>query len=49
MMLAGLFDDSDDFVLETQYFIDQKPDLYSFENSTTDLTGEQVAEMMGLG
>ncbi len=49
MMLAGLFDDSDDFVLETQYFIDQKPGLYSFENSTTDLTGKQVAEMMGLG
>ena len=49
MMLAGLFDDSNEFFLETQSVIDQKPDSYSFENNTTDLTGKQVAEMMGLG
>ncbi len=49
MMLVGLFDSSNDFVFDTQYFIDQKPGFYSFENDTNNLTGEQVAKMMGLG
>ncbi len=49
MMLAGLFDNAEDFVLGTQYFIDDKPAFYSFANKTNDLTGEQVAKMMGLG
>jgi len=49
MMLAGLFDDDEGFVFETQYFIDDKPSFYSFSEKTTDLTGQQVAEAMGLG
>ena len=49
MMLAGSFDNAEDFVLGTQYFIDEKPSFYSFANETQDLTGAQVAEMMGLG
>lgn len=49
MMLAGLFDDQEKFVFETQYFIDNKPDFYNFKESTNNLTAAQVAEMMGLG
>ena len=49
MMLAALFNEADDFVLGVQYFIDQKPSSYSFANETQDLTGDEVAKMMGLG
>jgi hypothetical protein len=49
MMLAGLFDNDEDFVLETQYFIDNKPSFYSFANETANLTGAEVAGKMGLG
>lgn len=49
MMLAGLFDDQEKFVFETQYFIDNKPDFYNFKENTNNLTAAQVAEMMGLG
>jgi len=49
MMLAGLFDDQEKFVFETQYFIDNKPDFYNFNENTNNFTAAQVAEMMGLG
>jgi len=49
MMLAGAFDDAEDFKFGTQYFIDDKPAFYSFANETQDLTGEEVAKIMGLG
>jgi len=49
MMLAGSFDNPDDFVLETQYFIDNKPSFYNFAEETNNLTGAEVAEAMGLG
>ncbi|MZR30164.1 GFA family protein [Sneathiella litorea] len=37
----GLFGD-DDFVLDHQIFIDEKPAFYTFANKTTMMTGEEV-------
>ena len=45
MMLAGLFEDNHDFKFVTQYFIDNKPSFYSFENETTCLTSAEIAQM----
>ncbi|MBE9216826.1 GFA family protein [Plectonema cf. radiosum LEGE 06105] len=39
---VGLLDDDENFVLEKQIFIDQKPQFYSFANQTQNMTGEQV-------
>ena len=39
MMLARLFDSRDDFVFETRYYFDDKPEYYSFENDTHDFPG----------
>ncbi|NJL78678.1 MAG: GFA family protein [Richelia sp. RM2_1_2] len=39
---VGLLDDDENFVLEKQIFIDQKPHFYSFANQTKNMTGEQV-------
>ena len=49
MMLAGSFDDASDFTLNMQYFIDSKPSFYDFKNDTKNLTGKEIAEIMGLG
>ncbi len=49
MILAGLFDNDEDFVFDTQFFIDNKPSFYGFANETANLTGAEVAEKMGLG
>ncbi|PHQ72191.1 MAG: aldehyde-activating protein [Sneathiella sp.] len=38
----GLFENGDDFVLDHQIFIDEKPAFYSFANETTDMTGAEV-------
>ena len=38
----GLFGDEDDFVLDHQIFIDEKPAFYTFANKTTMMTGEEV-------
>jgi len=42
MMAAGLFDDSPDFTLSHQVFIDKKPDFYSFSQETTDETEAEI-------
>jgi hypothetical protein len=39
---VGLFDDSDQWTLAEQIFIDQKPSFYSFSQETKMLTGEEV-------
>lgn len=39
---AGLFSNDNHFAMDTQIFIDQKPDYYEFTNKTPTMTGEQV-------
>ena len=39
---TGIFDNEDGFVLDSQIYIDHKPDYYHFGNETTDLTEEEV-------
>lgn len=39
---VGLFEDSDDWTLAEQIFVDAKPSFYSFSEKTTDLTGEEA-------
>lgn len=39
---AGLFPSDSDFTFNEEIFIDEKPDFYSFANSTNKLTGEEV-------
>lgn len=39
---AGLLDDEENFALELQIFIDEKPSFYSFANKTKNMTGEEV-------
>jgi len=41
----GLFQDSIDFNLETEIFIDEKPAYYSFSNDTKKMTGAEVFAM----
>ncbi len=43
---AGVFD-SDDFVLDSQIYIDRKPDYYALANETTTLTEQQVIDLYG--
>lgn len=38
----GLFEDSKQWVLSEQIFIDEKPSFYSFAESTKSLTGSEV-------
>ncbi|MBB4284622.1 GFA family protein [Roseospira goensis] len=38
----GAFDDQDDFTMESQIFIDEKPPGYSFANETPTLTAADV-------
>lgn len=47
MVPAGLFDDQENFVFESQVLIDRKPDYYSFANETNDLTEAEILEMVG--
>jgi hypothetical protein len=47
MIPIGLFDESEDLVFETQVFIDQKPDYYSFNNKTRNLTGAEIFALFG--
>lgn len=39
---VGLFEDSDDWMLADQIFIDQKPSFYSFAEKTRNLTGAEA-------
>lgn len=36
------FDDGEDLLFKSQIFIDQKPDYYSFENKTENMTTAEV-------
>jgi len=42
---AGIFDISEDLVLDHQLFIDEKPKYYSFANETKNMTGAEVFAM----
>lgn len=42
MMPAGLFDNSEQFELDHQVFIDKKPSFYSFANKTSDMTEAEL-------
>ena len=39
---AGIFQDTDEFKLVNQIFIDEKPAYYEFANQTKTMTGEQA-------
>lgn len=39
---VGLFDGDEEWVLEQQMFIDEKPPFYAFANETPTLTGAEV-------
>jgi len=47
MVPVGLFDDHEDFVFESQVFIDRKPSYYSFSNKTKDMTEAEIFAMYG--
>ncbi len=42
MIPVGLFDDSDDLVLDHEVFIDEKPAFYSFAEKTEQMTGAEL-------
>jgi len=42
MMAAGALDDQTGLTLESQVFIDEKPDFYTFANETKTMTGAEV-------
>ncbi len=42
---AGLFDDQEHLVFDTQVFIDNKPSFYSFANETNNMTEAEVFAM----
>lgn len=44
-VVAGLFDDTKNMVLDSQIFIDEKPGFYSFAEKTKNMTGAEVMEM----
>ena len=39
---VGIFDNSEGFVFDTQVFIDEKPEYYSFANETKNMTGAEL-------
>lgn len=45
---AGLFS-KDDFQMQSEIFIDEKPAYYTFSNKTQKLTGEEVFAMFASG
>jgi hypothetical protein len=46
-MPIGLFDNCENITFEMQYFIDQKPEYYSFSNETKNMTTEEVFAEFG--
>ena len=44
MLLAGLFENIDELEFDHQIFIEEKPECYSFENKTMNMTGKEVFE-----
>lgn len=47
IMAAGLFEGTEDLVLDHQIFIEEKPDYYNFANDTRTMTGAEVFAMYG--
>jgi len=47
MIPVGLFDDQENFVFDSQVFVDKKPLFYSFSNKTDDMTEAEIFEMYG--
>jgi hypothetical protein len=47
MIPVGLFDEQENFVFESQVFIDHKPSFYSFSNKTKDMTEAEIFAMYG--
>jgi hypothetical protein len=47
MMPVGLFEDDENFVFESQVFIDEKPSFYRFANETRNLTRAEIFAMYG--
>ena len=45
MISAGIFEDQEQFVFDSQVFIDRKPSFYSFSNKTKDMTEAEIFEM----
>ncbi len=41
-MPVGIFDGDENFVLDLQVFIDEKPEYYCFSNETRSMTGEEA-------
>ena len=41
-MAVGAFDDPSRFTLDTEVFVDEKPDFYAFANETEKMTGAEV-------
>ena len=42
IVLAGVFDNDQDFEMDHQIFIEEKPNYYSFANKTNNMTGAEV-------
>ena len=42
MIPVGIFDGDEGLVFDSQVFIDEKPDFYSFSQETKDLTGAEL-------
>ncbi len=40
----GLFDDQSDLPFKVEFFVDQKPDYYTFSNETRGMTGAEFAQ-----
>ena len=47
IMPVGLFDTRDEFNLDHQIFIDEKPSYYCFANETKNMTGAEVFAQFG--
>ena len=45
MLPAGLFEKLENMKLSHQFFIDEKPDYYTFADASTNLTGAEVFAM----
>ena len=47
IMPVGIFDNEENFIFDSQVFIDQKPSYYCFSNRTNDMTRAEVFAMYG--
>ncbi|MDJ0659352.1 MAG: GFA family protein [Crocosphaera sp.] len=42
---AAIFDNAENFIFDTEVFIEEKPNYYSFANETKKMTGEELFSM----